>query len=52
MFTKQNLLASLAGFLVMFFLGYTIWGFATEDFFTGHTLNNFMKQPPKKATKI
>ncbi len=30
MFTKQNLLASLAGFLVMFFLGYAIWDFATE----------------------
>jgi hypothetical protein len=46
MFTKQNLLASLAGFLVMFFLGYAIWGFATEDFFEGHTLNNFMKETP------
>ena len=46
MFTKQNLLASLAGFAVMIILGYAIWGFATEDFFEGHTLNNIMKEPP------
>jgi len=46
MFTKQNLLASLAGFLVMFLLGYAIWGFATEDFFAAHTLKNFMKETP------
>ncbi len=46
MFTKQNLLASLAGFAVMFLLGYAIWGFATEDFFEGHTLNSFMKETP------
>ncbi len=45
MFTKQNLLATLAGFAVMFLLGYAIWGFATADFFEGHTLNNFMKDP-------
>ena len=36
----------MAGFLVMFFLGYAIWIFATEDFFEGHTLNNFMKETP------
>lgn len=46
MFTKQNLLASLAGFIVMFLLGYAIWGFATEDFFDGHTLKNVMKETP------
>ena len=46
MFTKQNLLATLAGFLVMFLLGYAIWGFATVDFFEGHTLNNVMKEMP------
>jgi len=44
MITKQNFLASLAGLFVMFFLGYAIWGFATENFFEGHTLNNFMKK--------
>ncbi len=45
MFSKQNLLATLAGFLVMFFLGYAIWGYATADFFEGHTINSFMKDP-------
>lgn len=46
MFTKQNLLATLAGFAVMFLLGYAIWGFATVDFFESHTLTNVMKDPP------
>ena len=46
MFTKQNLLATLAGFGTMFLLGWGIWGFATVDFFEGHTLNNFAKNPP------
>jgi len=46
MFTKQNVLATLAGFAVMFVLGYLIWGVATADFFEGHTLNNYMKDPP------
>jgi len=47
MFTKQNLLATLAGFVVMFVLGYAIWGFATVDFFEAHTLNDIMKDPPE-----
>ncbi len=46
MFTKQNVLATVAGFAVMFLLGYAIWGVALADFFEGHTLNNFMKDPP------
>ena len=46
MFSKSNLLATLAGFAVMFLLGYAIWGFATVDFFTEHSLNNVMKDPP------
>ena len=46
MFTKQNLLATLAGFLTMFLLGYAIWGYATVDFFEAHTLTNVMKDPP------
>ncbi len=46
MFTKQNLLATLAGFVAMFVLGYVIWGIATVDFFEGHTLTNIMKDPP------
>jgi len=46
MFTKQNLLATLAGFVVMFLLGYAIWGVATVAFFESHSLNNVMKDPP------
>lgn len=49
MFTKQNLLATLAGFVVMFLLGYAIWGFATVDFFEAHTITNVMKDPPSMA---
>lgn len=46
MFTKQNLLATLAGFAVMFVLGYVIWGIAMVDFFESHTLTNAMKDEP------
>ncbi len=42
MFTKQNLLATLAGFAVMFLLGYGIWEFLLADFFEGHTLKSIM----------
>lgn len=46
MFSKQNLLATLAGFVVMFLLGYAIWGAALAPFFESHSLNNIMKDPP------
>ena len=46
MFSKQNLLATLAGFATLFVLGYLIWGVATADFFEAHALNNVMKDPP------
>ena len=46
MFTKQNLLATLAGFVVMFLLGYAIWGAALAGFFEEHSLTNIMKDPP------
>jgi hypothetical protein len=49
MFTKQNLLATLAGFIVMFLLGYAIWGAALADFFAEHSLNNVLKVPPNIA---
>ncbi|MDC6351181.1 hypothetical protein PP178_06410 [Zeaxanthinibacter sp. PT1] len=45
MFSKQNLLATLAGFLVTFLLGYLIWGFATVDFYAEHTLADVSKDP-------
>lgn len=46
MFSKSNLLATLVGTVVMFFLGYLIWGIATVDFFNGHTLVQVMKEVP------
>ena len=46
MFTKQNLIATIVAAIVMFFLGYLIWGIATVSFFEGHTLNDVMKNPP------
>ena len=45
MFTKQNVLATLASFAVTFLLGYAIWGYATVDFFNEHSLNDVMKDP-------
>ena len=46
MFSKSNLLATLVGAVVMFFLGYLIWGIATVDFFADHTIVNTMKEVP------
>ena len=46
MFSKSNLLATLVGAVVMFFLGYLIWGVATVDFFADHTIVNTMKEVP------
>ena len=46
MFSKSNLLATLVGTVVMFFLGYLIWGIATVDFFDGHSIVNVMKETP------
>ncbi|MFC4221013.1 hypothetical protein [Flagellimonas marina] len=46
MFSKSNLLATLVGAIVMFFLGYLIWGIATVDFFEQHTVVNVMKEVP------
>ena len=46
MFSKSNLLATLVGGVVMFFLGYLIWGMATADFFEEHSVVNVMKEVP------
>lgn len=43
MFNKQNLLATLAGTVVMFILGYLIWGVATASFYEEHSLTEAMK---------
>ncbi len=46
MFSKSNLLATLVGGIVMFFLGYLVWGVATADFFEEHSVVNVMKEVP------
>ena len=46
MFSKSNLLATLVAGVVMFFLGYLIWGIATAEFFEEHSLVNVMKEVP------
>ena len=43
MFSKQNLLATVAGTVTMFVLGYLIWGMATASFFEAHSIINVMK---------
>ena len=45
MLNKANLLATVVGTIVMFFLGYVIWGMLTVDFFTQHTLADTAKEP-------
>lgn len=47
MFSKSNLLATLAATITMFLLGWLIWGFAAADFLQGHTVTNIMKEPPE-----
>lgn len=43
MFSKQNLLATLAGTVAIFILGYLIWGIATMEFFEAHSNAEVMK---------
>lgn len=38
MFSKSNLLATLVGGAVMFFLGYLVWGMALSNFFASRSL--------------
>nr|WP_299168200.1 DUF1761 domain-containing protein [uncultured Allomuricauda sp.] len=44
MFSKSNLLATLAAFVTMFLLGYGIWEFLLADFYETHTLKNFLNE--------
>ena len=46
MFSKQNLLATVAAAVTMFVLGYLIWGMAMVDFYESHTITNVMKEMP------
>ena len=43
MFSKQNLLATVAATVTMFVLGFLIWGIATVSFFEAHSITNVMK---------
>lgn len=45
MMNKANLLATVAGTIVMFFLGYMVWGILTADFFQTHSLAQVGKDP-------
>ena len=46
MFSKQNLIATIVAAIVMFFLGYFIWGLAMVDYYASHTLTEFMRDEP------
>ena len=48
MFTKSNLLATLATGIYFFIVGYLIWGVLTVDFFTAHagSATGVMKEAP------
>ena len=43
MFTKQNLLATAVAAVVMFLLGYLLWGIALDSIMKAHTITNVMK---------
>ena len=46
MFSKSNVLATLAGTIAMFLLGYLIWGVVTVDVFEAYVVSDVMKDPP------
>ena len=39
-------MATLAGTVTMFVVGYLLWGIALVDVMEGHTITNVMKDPP------
>ncbi|MEO9512525.1 MAG: hypothetical protein ABJN84_12470 [Flavobacteriaceae bacterium] len=45
MFSKSNLLATIAATVVMFLLGYGLWGVALSDFFESHSITDISKDP-------
>lgn len=46
MFSKSNLLATVVATIVMFILGYVLWGMLAESMMDGHVLTDIMKDPP------
>lgn len=52
MFSKQNLLATVAATIAMFILGYLIWGMALVSFFEEHSLVNVMKSDEEMSLGV
>lgn len=46
MFSKSNLLATVVATIVMFLLGYLLWGIAAESLMEGHVITNIFKEEP------
>lgn len=46
MFSKANLIATVVGGILIFLLGYAIFGVALADYFAAHTLTNTAKETP------
>ena len=46
MFSKSNLLATLAATVTMFVLGYVLWAILAETMMSDQILTNIMKDPP------
>jgi len=46
MFSKSNLLATVVATIVMFLLGYLLWGIAAEGLMEGHVITNIFKEEP------
>jgi len=42
MFSKSNLFATLAGFVVLLLLGFLFYAFLAENFFESHTINKVL----------
>ncbi|MEM1337761.1 MAG: hypothetical protein AAF717_15415 [Bacteroidota bacterium] len=46
MFSKSNVLATLAATIVLFLLGFLIWGVVMDDFFEQHAIGDSVKEHP------
>lgn len=46
MFSKSNILATLAGTVTLFLLGFLIWGVAMDDLFDQYVIGNSVKEHP------
>lgn len=46
MFSKANLIATVVGGILIFLLGYALFGVVLADYFAAHTLTNTAKETP------